>query len=103
MTENRRHAERVPYLCEVQCALTDGLAIANTRMSDLSTDGAFIESVNQLPVGTVLRLRFQVGTRTVEVAGRIVQSMPQFGFGVHFTEVAPQDKAAIAAIVAQSA
>jgi hypothetical protein len=101
MTDNRRHAERVPYPCEVQCTLAEGMAIANTRLSDVSTDGAFVESVNQLPVGTDLRLRFQLGGRTVEVSGRIVQSMPQFGFGVHFTQVAPEDRAALAALVAQ--
>jgi hypothetical protein len=101
MTENKRHAERVPYPCEVQCTLTDGLAIASTRLSDLSTDGAFVESVNQLPVGTTLRLRFQVGARMIDVGGQIVQSMAQFGFGVRFTQMAPEDKAAIAALVAQ--
>ena len=60
--ENRRHAERVPYPCEVKCTHIGGLAIADTRLSDLSMEGVFVESVNELPVGTGLRLRFQVGS-----------------------------------------
>jgi hypothetical protein len=103
MAENKRRAQRVPCACEVVCILTDGMAIASSRLSDLSTDGAFVESVNQLPVGTALRLRFQVGARAIDVGGRIVQSMPQFGFGVRFTEIAPADRATIAELVAHSA
>jgi hypothetical protein len=79
------------------------MSIANTRLSDVSAEGAFVESVNELPVGTVLQLRFEVGGRTVTVKGRIVQTMPQFGFGVQFTDVAPEDRAAIEALVSQGA
>ncbi len=98
MAENKRHAERIPYPCEVQCTLVDGLPIASTRLSDLSTAGAFVESVNELPVGTALRLRFQVGGRTVDIGGEIVQTMPQFGFGVRFVAITPEDEEAIAAL-----
>ncbi len=101
MSENRRHAERIPYPCDVQCTMVDGLPIANTRLSDLSTDGVFVESVNELTVGMVLRLVFQVGERMIDVRGHIVQVMPQFGFGVHFDNLSAEDKAAIDALVAQ--
>ncbi len=101
MSENRRHAERIPYPCDVECALLDGLAIGSVRLSDLSAEGVFVESVNELPVGTLLHLRFQVGERTVDALGRIVQVMPQFGFGVHFERILPADAAAISALVAQ--
>ncbi len=101
MTEEKRHAQRVPYPSEVECVLSDGLPIANTRLADLSTGGAFVESVNELPVGTALTLNFQVGERTIHVSGQIVQTMPQFGFGVRFTDLSPEDKTAIAALVAQ--
>ena len=101
MTENKRHTERVPHPCEVVCTLLDGLAIANTRLSDLSTQGVFVESVNELPVGTVLRLGFQVGDHAIDVRGHVVQVMPQFGFGVRFDDLSPAGEAAISALVAQ--
>ena len=103
MTEDRRRAKRVPHPCEVQCTLLDGLAIASTRLSDLSTGGVFVESVNELPVGTLLRLQFLVGDHLVKVGGQIMQSMPQFGFGVRFTDLTPEDEAAITALVSQEA
>jgi hypothetical protein len=102
MTENRRHAERIPYPCEVDCTLLDGLAIGSTRFSDLSVEGAFVESLNELPVGTLLHLRFQLGEREVDTLGRIVQVMPGFGFGVHFERILPADVAALRAFVAQA-
>jgi hypothetical protein len=97
-TEARR-AERIPHPCDVECIDDEGLRIANTRLSDLSTTGAFVESVNELPVGTRLRLRFQVGSRMVDAAGEIVHSMPRFGFGVRFDGIGLEDRVAIAEIV----
>ena len=101
MTDNRRHAERIPYPCDVECTILDGLAISATRLSDLSAEGAFVESVNEVPVGTLLHLRFQVAERTVDAIGRIVQVMPQFGFGVRFERILPADAAAIRAFVTE--
>ena len=101
MSENRRHAERVPYPCEVRCTLVGGLAIADTRLSDLSREGVFVESVNELTLGTLLRLVFRVGERALDVRGHVVQVMPQFGFGVRFEDLSPEDAAAINAVVAQ--
>ncbi len=102
MTENRRHAERVPYPCEVACTILDGLAIGSTRLSDLSAEGAFVESVNAVPPGTLLHLQFQLADRTIDALGRVVQVMPQFGFGVRFERMFPADAAAISAFVAQA-
>jgi hypothetical protein len=100
MAENTRQAERIPYPCDVQCVGPEGLSIVNTRLSDLSTAGAFVETVNQLPVGTHLQLRFQVGARTVDAGAEIVHSMPQFGFGVRFNDLDLEDRVAIAELVA---
>jgi hypothetical protein len=101
MDQDRRQAERVPYPCEVKCTLDDGLEIASARLSDVSTSGAFVESVNELPIGSVVHLLFQVGDRTLKVRGRIVQSMAQFGFGVKFEQVPSDEGAALAQLVAQ--
>jgi len=101
MTSDKRHAERIPHPSEVQCILADGLTIASTRLSDLSTHGAFVESLNVLPLGTALRLRFLAGERLIDVGGRVVQVMPQFGFGLNFDDLAPEDEAAISALVAR--
>ncbi len=102
MTEERRQAERIPYPCEVVCTILDGTAIGSARLSDLSAQGAFIESLNEVPVGTLLHLQFQVGERTVDALARIVQVMPQFGFGVRFERMLPADAAAISAFVSQA-
>jgi hypothetical protein len=102
MNQERRQSRRVPYPCEVRCTLADGMEIANTRLSDVSTAGAFVESMNEIPIGTTLRLAFAVGNRTIDVAGHVVQQMAQFGFGVQFDEIQAEDRAALGQLVAQA-
>ncbi len=100
MAEQRRRTERIPYPCDVECIGAGGETIVSSRLSDLSAEGAFVESVNELPLGTRLRLRFVVGSRMIEAGAEIVHSMPQFGFGVRFTDLRPEDRDAIAERVA---
>jgi len=99
MADQIRRAERVPYPCDVECIGSEGLSVVNSRLSDVSTGGAFVESVNELPIGTHLQLRFQVGPRTIEAPCEIVHTMPQFGFGVRFDGLSLEDRVAIAELV----
>jgi hypothetical protein len=101
MNQERRQSRRVPYPCEVRCTLADGMEIANTRLSDVSAGGAFVESVNEIPIGTPVGLQFPVGERTVTVEGHVVQQMPQFGFGVQFDTVPSEAGVALAELVAK--
>ena len=100
MSQEKRSAVRAPYLCEVECAGSGGgSSIAHSRLSDLSATGAFVESLNELPVGTDLTLRFQGGSRQLQVLARVVHNMPQFGMGVCFMGLSPADQAEIERLV----
>ena len=97
--EDKRAARRVSYHTEVECegASTGRL---NTRISDLSATGAFIDSVITFPVGSILGLKFRVKSIEFQVTGEVVHCMPHVGMGVRFLDLNPEQRAAIERVVA---
>lgn len=85
---------------EVDCRTMDeaDMPVA-ARISDLSTSGVFLDSMNPLPPGTRLALRFMAGPREVRVAAEVVHMMPQFGMGVRFLDLSGEGRAAIEALI----
>ena len=102
MLFNKREARRVGYLVEVRCEGVGvvGLSPLNPRISDLSITGAFVDSVVTLPAGTKMRLKFSLPSLVVNCLGEVVHDMPQFGMGVRFVDLTPEQKLAIEEVVA---
>jgi len=100
MSDEKRASPRVTNVVEVDCRTSDGtdMAVA-ARITDLSTKGAFLDSMNPLPCGTKLALRFMAGSLEVRVAGEVVHVMPQFGMGVRFLDLSDEGRAAIEALI----
>jgi hypothetical protein len=95
-----RQAQRVPYPSEVECTgVGMGMSPLNPKISDLSTTGAFIDSMTHLPVGTRLKLSFRLTGHQVNAVAEVAHAMPQFGMGVRFVELSEEDRMAIAAFV----
>jgi hypothetical protein len=61
-----------------------------TRINDLSTAGAFIDSITAVAPGSVLKLRFRVRGYTIETEAEVRYSMPQIGMGVRFVSLKPE-------------
>jgi hypothetical protein len=102
MSENQRSSPRVFNVVEVACHTLDHTATPiAARMSDLSTTGAFLDSMAALHPGTKLALRFQAGAAEVNVAAEVVHAMPNFGMGVRFLDLSDEGRAAIEALVSE--
>ena len=100
MSDDKRSAPRVPNFTEVDCYAADGTGTPiPARMSDLSVTGAFIDSVNTLPLGTKLALHFMAGQHELLVGAEVVHAMPQFGMGVRFLNLTAEGRAAIEALI----
>jgi hypothetical protein len=100
MSQDKRSSPRVPNVTEVDCYVADGTGTPiPARMSDLSTTGAFLDSINTLPLGTRLALHFMAGLNEILVAAEVVHSMPQFGMGVRFLNLSSEGRAAIEALI----
>lgn len=98
-TDNR-HAERAALLIEVKY---EGSGVrANTRISDISETGIFVDSISPLPVGASLKLTFTLPNgHVVEAEGRVTQCQPRIGMGIQFSSLKPDDAAAISKVVHQ--
>ena len=100
MGEDKRASKRVSYPCEVECSgVGVGMSPLNPRISDLSVTGAFIDSMVTLPEGTNLKLKFSLPSLIVSCNAVVMHEMPQFGMGVRFLELAPEQLAALEEIV----
>jgi hypothetical protein len=92
--DEKRRAQRVAYPCEVR--YSSGAADwQSARLSDISVDGAFVDTMIELPVGTKLLLAFEIEGTQVEIPTVVAHSMPQFGMGVRFLSLDPAARAAI--------
>jgi len=86
----RRNASRADLLTEVE--YEGGGVRAQTRVSDISLTGVFIDALSPLPEGSNLRLSFTLpGGRRVTTEGVVVHSQPAIGMGVAFTALDPED------------
>lgn len=100
MGDDKRANKRVSFPCEVECSgVGVGLSPLNPRISDISLTGAFIDSMVTLPEGTMVRLKFSLPSLVVSCTGVVMHEMPQFGMGVRFVELTPEQQAAINEIV----
>jgi len=56
-------------------------------VTDLGLDGVFIDTINPLPVGTILRLSFGHGSeRYLTTQGIVVHSTPSIGMSIQFAD-----------------
>ena len=98
-TDTRR-AGRATLLIEVKY---EGSGVrANTRISDISETGIFVDSISPLPAGAVLKLSFTLPNgHVVEAEGRVAHCQPRIGMGIEFSSLKPDDAAAISQAVHQ--
>ena len=92
--KDRREAKRISYICEVEC---DGVGINRiaTRITDLSTTGAFIDSMTCFTQGTLLKIKFRIKDTLIEADCEVRYSMPQMGMGVRFLNLKPHSLAVL--------
>jgi|SRR5262245_8333376 len=94
----RREAKRISYVCEVECEGA-GLRRLATRINDLSTTGAFIDSMMCYPAGTIIGMRFHINDVLIETKAEVRYSMPRMGMGVRFLELTPVHIAALESLI----
>jgi hypothetical protein len=98
---NRRHTARVTYFAEAELEGID-VSRVNVRLSDISPDGAFVDSRTVLPAGATAKLRFTLLGREITVQAEVRYSMPSFGMGIRFLDLQPDDRRVIDAFVASA-
>ena len=96
--KDRRAVKRISYICEVEC---DGAGMNRfaTRINDLSTAGAFIDSITAASPGSFLKLKFRIKDVLIETAAEVRYSIAQVGMGVRFLDLSPRHLQALQCLV----
>ncbi len=97
--EEKRSTKRFNYSCEIQWQDEGVFSIG--RIRNLSTGGAFVQTLNPPAEGTVINLRFMLGSFQVEVLGRVVRQLPLQGMGVQFLDLGPAGREAIESLLTE--
>jgi PilZ domain-containing protein len=92
MEEKQRCEPRYPFIAAAELFEEGSGARMNVRISDLSLNGCYVDTVNPLPDGTLLHLRIFTETHSFEAPATVVYSRAFMGMGMKFREVQPKSE-----------
>ena len=91
MPGERRKQKRVPVLFDV--ILEGAAGKYQTRTSDLSASGCYIDSIAQVNIGEVIKLRLRLPSgEWMDLKGEVAYNNYLSGFGLRFIEVSDFDR-----------
>lgn len=99
MDGDRRQFPRFPFVADVEILTVESKTKLRARMSDLSLDGCYLDTLNPPPVGTQLRLRVLAGEKSFEALGKVRFCAPGLGIGVAFDKMPAEDWKKLAGVV----
>jgi len=98
--EKRRHI-RIPLIAEIQY-FSDSPPLA-ARISDISSSGLFIDTLNALPIGATVKFRLllppEISATPIVGEGVVAWVQPMLGMGLRFTHMGRTDWERITAYV----
>ena len=90
MDQDRRRFTRYPLIAHIELLEESTATRLKSRVSDISMEGCYLDMVNPLPSGTLVRLTITSGESRFEARGRIVYTLQHMGAGVCFEEITPE-------------
>jgi hypothetical protein len=94
-----RRSERVLYNGDIKLDWSSG--IQETRISDISVDGCYIDSTSAVTQGEIVAFELiRPDGDSIRFTGTVAYVLDGFGFGVHFTDVTDEQKAVVQQILA---
>lgn len=77
----RRANPRYAFFAEAEATLRDGTAVP-AQVSELSSRGCYIDTLEPIPIGTEVRLRISNGQTSCEVPGKVIYMHSGYGMGI---------------------
>ena len=93
VTVERRSAPRYPLVLAADVVELPRGAKLGARTADISRTGCYIDTLNPVPKGSEVRLRFTHHNEVFEAIGRVVYVSPGLGMGIAFETVAEDQQA----------
>jgi hypothetical protein len=92
-TDDRRGAARYAFTATAEVVDMNSRTRMNTRISDLSMEGCYVDTNAPFPVRTKVRIRVSASKKTFETLGTVVYSLPNMGMGISFAQPDPVQRA----------
>jgi PilZ domain len=87
----RRRVLRYPFIANAELVEERSDMRIATRVSELSLGGCYLDMMNPLPVGTLVRLKISTSVDFFEARAEILYSLAHpGGVGMRFIDVEPQ-------------
>ena len=77
----RRANPRFAFFAEAEATLRDGTSVP-AQVSELSSRGCYIDTLEPIPIGTELRLRISDGMNSCELPGKVIYMHSGYGMGI---------------------
>jgi hypothetical protein len=95
----KRANPRFSFFADGEVTLCDGTSVL-TQLSELSSRGCYIGTLEPIPTGTELHLRICDGTTICELTGKVIYmhsggGLGIFGMGVLFEQLGAEQQTAI--------
>ena len=92
MEQTQRREPRYPFVASAELLEENSGARMNSRISDLSLNGCYVDTVNPLLDGTLVHLRIFTETHSFDAPATVVYSHAFMGMGMKFREVQPKSE-----------
>src|SRR6266404_5611574 len=86
---------RFAFIAEAEVAEVGNGPRFVARVSELSSRGCYVDTVNPFPDGTKLRISIRYGCSTCDFTGSVIYTHPGFGMGVRFGETTAASRATL--------
>ena len=98
---NRRSFPRYQVSSAVEAADIGGDRRITGRLSDISRNGCYVDTINPFEVGAALALTIIRDKQSIKTRGRVAYSKTGMGMGLSFTTIEPEQTALLLAWLEQ--
>ena len=89
MEQERRRSPRISFIASAEVLAQDTGSRMSTRVSDLSAQGCYVDTINPLAAETLVHVKILTDSQLFEAPARVVYSHTHLGMGLTFFEVPP--------------
>ena len=95
MYEKTRRTPRIPFIASAEVLSEKEGSKLSARISDLSTLGCYVDTINPLPDGTAVQIKIFNASQLFEAPATVVYSHTLLGMGLAFREVQAQSQSVL--------
>jgi len=87
MEEKKRRTPRFSFIASAEVLAEQAGSRMPARISDLSSLGCYVDTINPLPDGTAVRIKIFNNSQQFEAPATVVYSHSHLGMGLAFREI----------------